>query len=361
MKKVFSFLFFIVALQVSYAQDESYRGGIADGHGYFQNGSVFGISDVFQPYFGGYADGYANESLISFNQYSPALLFAPFSGSTADGYATDSLINFNQYATIGMYGPYVGNFADGYAGDSLMNFDQYASINMFAPFLGNIGDGHAHDSLIAFPPYNFITMFQPYAGGEADGWAGYPVFGIVVIPVNLLSFFGEKADKQHLLKWSTSQEQNSSHFELERSIDGRHFSKIGTTAAAGNSNTEKNYQYSDATPMQGNNFYRLKMVDLNGTAKYSNIILLRVNGENASMVIYPNPATKTLNVEISAVDNDKTVNAAIFDFNGKLLQSHILKSTNTLFQFDVQSLSSGVYILRVIWNNETYVWRFVKN
>lgn len=303
MKKIALIFFCACKALTGFAQDESYRGGIADGHALVSQVSAFGNPTSFQPYFGGIGDGYTTDSSI--------------------------------------------------------NFPQYALINMFSPYQGNTSDGYAADSILAFPQYAYIKMFQPYGGGQSDGWTGFPVFGVTIVPVNLLSFTGEQADKKHLLHWITSQEQNTSHFDVTRSADGMHFIKLGTVAAAGNSSVQRHYDYTDAAPMQGNNFYRLQMFDADGSFKYSNVILLRLSG-NATMSIYPNPAAKTLNVLLGGVTDNSTVNAAIFDVNGKLVNTMQVKKTGTAISFDVGHLPAGMYMLRVIWNNETSVWRFVK-
>jgi len=312
-----------------------------------------------EAYYGGIADGHATNILSNFNQYASINMFAPFFSAAADGHATDSLMSFPQSGYTLMFSPYRGSAADGHATDSVISFAQNASINMFAPFLNSIADGYSADSAISFNQHGYINMFQPYASGQADGWAGSTVFGLIIVPVNLISFSGERAGKENVLYWTTSHEENTARFELERSPDGVHFTRIGTVPATGNSSTEKHYQYNDTDPMQGNNYYRLKIFDADGTFKYSNIILLKVSG-NSSLSVYPNPTTKTLNVHISGIDDQTNVSASIFDATGKYVLGMNTKQVNATFRFDVERLPAGVYVLRIMWNNETSVWRFIK-
>ena len=252
---------------------------------------------------------------------------------------------------------YRGGIADGHALVSQVSV--FSNPGSFQPFLGGNADGNSSDSTIMFPQHAYIPMFQPYGGGQSDGWTGAPIFGVTILPLNLLSFTGEQADKKHLLHWITSQEQNTSHFDVERSADGIHFIKLGTVAAAGNSAVQRNYNFTDTDPMQGNNFYRLKMFDIDGSLKYSNIILLKLSG-NTTLSIYPNPTAKTLNVLLGGVTDNSTINAAILDANGKIVNNIQVKKTGNAISFDVERLTAGMYLLRVSWNNETSVWRFVK-
>lgn len=306
--KKYCFLFFMVCAihTMAVAQDESYRGGIADGNG------------------------------------------------------SDSLLTFNPYASILMYSPFFGSIADGHGHDSLINHPQYATINMFAPYRGSIGDGYAHDSLIAFGQRDYIGMFMPFGGGQADGWTSYPVFNIIVLPVELLSFSGSRQDQDHLLSWQTSQEQNTSHFDIERSSNGTSFTKIGSTVAAGNSSTLKNYAFTDAAPVPGNNFYRLKMTDLDGSFKYSNIILLKQMDDATMMAIYPNPATESLHITLGGSGDNSPVQANIYDVNGKLVKTSRWINNHSIQKIELGSLTPGVYMLRVISKNDNTVWRFIK-
>lgn len=360
MKKIISLIFFSVNILCAAAQNDAYHGGNADGHSLIEQVTPLGNAAVFQPYFGGIGDGHAHDSMIGFNQYAAINMQSPFKGSVGDGYTIDSLITFAPASPALLFAPYRGSVADGYAADSVMTFIQYASINMFSPYLGTIGDGYAIDSSIAFNQHGYITMYQPYAGGRADGWAGYPIFGVTILPINLLSFTGEQVDKKHLLKWITAQEQDAAYFDVERSADARQFTSIGRVTAAGNSSTEKRYSLTDAAPMEGNNYYRLKLVDADGTFKYSNIILLKILGNKATISVFPNPTTKTLNVLLGGLNDNSNVNAAVYDMNGRYLQGITLKKTNAAFNFDVERLPAGVYNLRIEWKGEVSVWRFIK-
>lgn len=118
MKKVIIILSFFFLKQTAFAQNESYHGGIADGHA---GDIIFTFSQgnyilKFTPYRGGNADGYSADSLVAINQGNYILKFAPYRGGNSDGYKSDSLNSFNALAYIGKFNPYAGGIADGHAG-----------------------------------------------------------------------------------------------------------------------------------------------------------------------------------------------------------------------------------------------------
>lgn len=98
---------------------------------------------------------------------------------------------------------------------------------------------------------------------------------IVVLPVEIFLFEGVKTDYGNVLKWSTASEQNSSFFTLERSIDGKNWLAIGNVVAAGNSQTELDYQFIDVNFRETVNYYRLKQTDIDGTEnKHNGLVAL---------------------------------------------------------------------------------------
>ncbi len=104
-----------------------------------------------------------------------------------------------------------------------------------------------------------------------------------------------KKDSTSLLTWITSTELNSDYFEIERSTDAKSWINLGIVQAAGNSNAKNNYNFVDSIPESGLNYYRLKMVDLDGTFAYSRI--KSVNFPEFSWAkLYPNPVNDVLQI-----------------------------------------------------------------
>ena len=120
-----------------------------------------------------------------------------------------------------------------------------------------------------------------------------------------------------VLRWTTLQESNTSHFVIEYSADGRLFTAIGTVTAAGNSHSTLNYTFLHTAPRQGIvNYYRLKQVDIDNRANYSDIRSLKFVSEKATMVrAIPNPVKDMLNVTV--LSND--ISIRINDISGRLV------------------------------------------
>jgi hypothetical protein len=170
------------------------------------------------------------------------------------------------------------------------------------------------------------------------------------LPIELLSFTGSNEGAYNRLNWVTASELNTDRFEVEKSTDRISMWKfLESVPAAGNSTTSLNYSIIDNQPVVGNNYYRLKIIDIDGTVSYSKIINISF-GETASnnfARVYPNPTSGNLNVEIQSTANFET-NVIAYDLVGKKIYDQttsIAKGLNTL-QIDFSNFASGVYVLQ---------------
>jgi len=170
------------------------------------------------------------------------------------------------------------------------------------------------------------------------------------LPV-LFTFFTLKCEGNKIaLNWKTAQEQNSSYFNVERSTDGFLWTVMGTLPAAGNSNTEKSYLFTDNNPVQ-NSLYRIAQYDINGSIKYTSILRASCNTTDIFNV-WPNPVTDMININITA-DNQSQATISIFDSKAALVkkQTATLLSGNNLLNVYLKGLAAGSYLLSVEWNN----------
>jgi hypothetical protein len=161
-----------------------------------------------------------------------------------------------------------------------------------------------------------------------------------ILPLTLLDFTAAKNGKVNLLLWNTSHEINSSHFNIQRSSNGLDFSNIGLVYANNSSNTINKYQFTDRVPLTGANYYRLQIVDKDGSGKYSDVKIIK--GELAASFIYPVPANDILTVETKG-----KAQFSMLDQSGRILFSTNIESKGTI---DVSRLGAGVYFLK---NNNT--------
>ncbi len=173
---------------------------------------------------------------------------------------------------------------------------------------------------------------------------------MTVLPIELISFKGELKDNATVLEWETDNEQNSSHFNIERSTDSRSFEKIGTVSASGNSSTAIKYTYSDyEVKKQASDivYYRLKMVDKDGHIVTSNIINVSIDAQT-SLVLYPNPINNVLNMQMSMTRPDN-VQIQITDMQGRIIYTSIksVRQGVTNISIDTKAWARQTYLVQV--------------
>lgn len=124
------------------------------------------------------------------------------------------------------------------------------------------------------------------------------VFGTSTLPVELLGLEAWPNSRGILLTWTTATELNSERFDIERSTDGENWTRIGTEAAQGNTHTLTEYAFLDATPQPGLNYYRLHMIDLDGSSERSSIV--SAEWKAGAPLCHPNPNDGSFWVSITA-------------------------------------------------------------
>jgi hypothetical protein len=110
----------------------------------------------------------------------------------------------------------------------------------------------------------------------------------IILPVTIVNLKAYKHDRIIQIEWSALNEINMYHYEVERSIDGVNFSSIGKVEAI-NKGNRSTYRKTDASPANGNNFYRIKSIDKNGTISYTAIVAVNIEKDAPSINIQPNP------------------------------------------------------------------------
>ena len=203
---------------------------------------------------------------------------------------------------------------------------------------------------------NVVISFQAVDnGGIFDPTPGSITVSFPsVLPVMLTDFTATKIGLKAELTWITSSELNTSLFEVQRSSNGSNYVVIGKTAAAGNSNISKKYAFTDANPLSGVNYYRLRMVDIDGKYTYSVVRLLNFD-ESISIKIFPNPVVNTLYISGLAIGSTYNLTAT----NGQIvLQNKCSSSVETV---TVSNLTGGTYFISIINKDKTvYTSKFVK-
>ncbi len=206
------------------------------------------------------------------------------------------------------------------------------------------------------------TYVATLSGGDVEGFDCYTQ--MPVLPVRLMDFNVESKSLDEInIVWSTATEINSDYFEIERKLGHHHpFSSIGVVSASGNSSTIRNYKYvdylSDHVRAQGEIYYRLKQVDLDGQYEYTDIKSIRINEYGKQIQLFPNPASLFLNFIPDT--NFKSLQLRILGSNGQVFQSFARMENQQQIQLNINVLPKGVYFLEVIFPHDIQKYRFIK-
>ena len=183
------------------------------------------------------------------------------------------------------------------------------------------------------------------------------------LPVTISAFTAKlTAQKKAQLTWTTAQEKNSSHFEVQHSLDNVNFKTIGTVAAKGNSNVQTNYEFIDAGFIKGEvNYYRLKQVDLNNAFTYSStrqVTEEQTIQSNINDYVYmaPIPTKDYVRVwsDLDVLTGETELN--IYDASMRLLSTKTITGFGKLNeQISLIEMQQGVYIIRLKDKNNQWI------
>jgi len=227
--------------------------------------------------------------------------------------------------------------------------------------------------------YLATSSFRMRAGAKSTGVSGaadrmysfwfktfnYSSTVTQLLPVTLVNFTAAYTNSAVALKWTTTSEKNSSHFIIERSFDGQEYSEIAMVFAAGNSDISTNYSYNDKVP-SGNSgviYYRLKMTDMDGRNKTSDVRIVRVGKTNdaVKIIAYPNPVVTDVRVTVPQSWQGKTLSYQLTNTNGQIIKSYTVQYASQTEVIAMSQVPPGMYVVRVINGNETAVQSVVKS
>jgi hypothetical protein len=172
------------------------------------------------------------------------------------------------------------------------------------------------------------------------------------LPVNLTYFNAKRSSANNVsLSWQTSQEINSSGFEIQKQVgDGswQVIAFVNSQAINGNSNSPLTYSYVDNNSANAVTRYRLRAVDLDGSSKFSDIRSVRGEGQAGKIILYPNPSADG-KIKVVFEDMNGTRDVSVTDMSGRIVKQWTGITTNNI---EINNMTTGYYSLRVI-NRET--------
>jgi hypothetical protein len=185
-------------------------------------------------------------------------------------------------------------------------------------------------------------------------------------PALIMSFEGQVSNNAADLTWVMENETNSKWFVIERSGDDGEYDSVGVVVGLNNNNMTT-YTYADNNMLNGNNYYRLRMVDMDNVVRYSKIVSLyemqQTQTAAAKMTIFPNPAVATVNYTVSSTSNQQVL-VQVYNLAGAVLMTteQQLYAGNNVQTIAVSGLKAGNYFLKVtnVEGSCQYVQPFVK-
>jgi len=247
---------------------------------------------------------------------------------------------------------------------------------------GGTGSGAASGSVLATTPSQGVTtlVFRLYlrpaaAGGTihgdnasthlGDGWiisvstrtattATAPATLAAPLPVKLVEFTAQAAPggRSARLAWATASEVNNAYFDVERSFDGATYAPLGRVAGQGSRATATAYTFVDqqglGTQPAGLVYYRLRQVDLDGTATYSPVrpVQLGAAGAAGQASLYPNPAQASTTLDLSALPAAASYQVQVLDATGRQVQ-RLLVAGGQAQRLDLSPLAPGLHTVLV--------------
>lgn len=166
-----------------------------------------------------------------------------------------------------------------------------------------------------------------------------------VLPISIEYFKGVQTENKHVLSWKANCSSASVTFEIQRSADGLHFTSLNNLTAS-QVRCSQPFDFTDEHPVSGINYYRIKIIDIDGKLTYSNIISLTLKTKGIELVsLSPNPVIKNNPVlKINTGDNS-LVHIVISDFAGRFVRNQtaqLIPGINPVI-LNTQSLARGVY------------------
>jgi hypothetical protein len=184
------------------------------------------------------------------------------------------------------------------------------------------------------------------------------------LPVTLTSVKAYQKNTGVQVEWTTQQENNIDHYEVERSQNGQQFTKTGAVNATGNTSSITNYNLFDANPFSGVNFYRIKIIDKQGNATYSQVVKVNISSKANQVTVTPNPIhSNTVMIQMTNMQKGSYT----ISLTNKLGQQIAVKVIDHAGGSSLETITpakafaNGVYQLKVTGNGISVIQQVLKN
>jgi hypothetical protein len=177
-----------------------------------------------------------------------------------------------------------------------------------------------------------------------------------VLEKTITSFKGAVSGKQALLNWTTDINNGIEYFDVEKSLDGKNFSTIGSVPAHPSNGADANYSFTDDISLLKMPFvyYRLKIKMTAKAIIYSTIVKLNLPIRFGDALLFPNPATDNVRLAMSS-DKIQELKMLVYDFTGSLIENKTfsLRQGTNIFSIDTGRWKPGAYMVQLVTQNQT--------
>lgn len=233
---------------------------------------------------------------------------------------------------------------------------QYQYVTNLPPFLATPADsGIYYRVIVGTTPAN---LANDCAYNDGSATMVKVINCGVILAADFIQTRAQALNKGAYLSWVVANENNIKNYDIERSFDGIGFSSIGSVNAK--NLAEAYYNFTDPDKINGNVYFRIKMIDKNGLYKYSNVQFLS-SAIDFEVKSIKNPFTNIITAEL-IVPRDGLLNMSLYNGRGQLIkmqQVAVVKGINTV-QLDKIDNPNGIYYLSLDFNNETIKRKLVK-
>jgi hypothetical protein len=168
---------------------------------------------------------------------------------------------------------------------------------------------------------------------------------MATLPVHFTSFFAKRSGTEVVLNWSTSEEKNNSHFEIEKSTDGRNWKLIGIIMGNGTTTYSNQYGYTDKKELSAVMYYRILQVDLNGQKNYSSVKIVRSTENKKQANVYVS-SKNTIAIDING-ETKSNMMVTVVNLNGQVVARQLIGSASYKVTMLIPGNVNGIFVVNM--------------
>ena len=242
----------------------------------------------------------------------------------------------------------MNNMAINGTGSPVLVSGQYEYTVAFPPFIATQADsGHRYRIVVATTVPNLSDPNCSSTSGS--DYTTLNVIPCFILPVNLVNWTGSVYKNKARLKWLTDNEDEPATYMVEKSLDGIHFSEVGSLPGRYQEKRTNTYNFEDPIELQKQTFYRLKVIGQDGVPTYSKIVLLQPLLTNFTAQVLENPFQDQVRINIQAPQKGK-ISIQLLDISGRILQTteqEVQSGTQIMVIKNMSALAPGIYLLHM--------------